>query len=182
MDGKKANKELVNARPVAAFGDYAVTFVWHDGKRQETVLRNISDPAYELKLFDGNRRGALFDHEGDRLAVFDGGRLLLVDLPGKKILHDSAVGKHQHYRGTFVARDGKRLLFAMPFDERRKPQPSYFVDLQSGKTTEAPHAILAGTTHLRLSHQHNSPKRIPAYQNGLLLSTDKGLQLWAPNE
>lgn len=59
------------------------------------------------------------------------------------------------------------------------PAPSYFLDLRTGKASEATGAALwvKGPPGLTIDSRN-----IPRYSNGLILTTAKGIQSWSPKE
>jgi len=119
-----------------------------------------------------DRNNMYFDLDGERLiCVYRGRRVIIFDLQAKKILHDSDVkesqrlkndkDKKKHKSGlACLLRDGNRLFVQMrpPWGAAPAAAPSYFLDLQTGKTTEAPGIMIPW----------DASRRILRYSNGLI--------------
>ncbi len=100
-----------------------------------------------------DRSNWYLDREGERL-IHRGRRIILFDLQAKKILHDSDVKESERLKNVkenkkaksgpvCLMRDGNRMFVQMsPPHWMREAAPSYFLDLQTGSTTEATGSVL----------------------------------------
>ena len=115
--------------------------------------------------------------------------MILFDLQAKKIIHDSDVKESQRLKNVkdknksaavCLMRDGNRMLVLMrPRWGVQEAAPSYFVDLQTGSTTESPGSVLWTSGHtLRYSngliHFHKTTTHTP--------SPGHSIQFWSPEE
>ena len=147
-----------------------------------------------------DRNNMYFDLEGERLiCVYRGNRIILFDLQAKKVLHDSHVRETERLKNekdakkkhkgaaVYLLRDGNRLFVEMrPPHWLKEPAPSYFLDLQTGKTTDATGSMLYGGQN----KSFHGPS-IPRYSNGLIMKSTRhmekigyvhAIQCWSPAE
>ena len=201
LDGKKPNPwrsgDVMIAHVIASNEKYTVV----EESGHQLAVYNFEDDGYRATplamagtKFD--RNNMYFDLEGERLiCVYRGRRLILFDLQAKTILHDSEVKESQRLKNekdkeknkstpVCLLRDGNRLFIQMrPPHHAPEQAPSYFLDLQTGRTTEAPGSVLWASVPWYAS------RRILRYSNGLILlhqgtphMTEHALQCWSPQE
>jgi len=199
LDGKKPNPwrlgNIQIAHVIASNEKYTVV----EETGHQVGVYKFEDDGYRITplVMAGigfDRSNWYLDREGERL-IYRGRRLILFDLQGKRILHDSEVKenerlkndkekeKHKSVPGCLL-RDGNRLFVQMrPPHWLKEPAPSYFLDLQTGRTTEAPGSVLW------TNPPWYTARRILRYSNGLILlhqatprTTEHALQFWCPGE
>ncbi|MBT3202283.1 MAG: PQQ-binding-like beta-propeller repeat protein [Phycisphaerales bacterium] len=186
MDGKKP-RNLGDLGVVNIFvtnEKYAVCEV----KGPQLAVYNFEDDGYRASplprtRYDRNNWSCELD--GDRLiCVQRGRRIVLFDLKARKVLHDSK--KKDRWGGlATLLHEGNRLFVQMNAARgKQKQAPSYFIDLKTGGTTEAPGSILSPNIGWYYD------RRIPRYSNGLLwiqrpssrAQAGATLQFWSPKE
>ena len=200
LDGKKPNPwrfgDTQIAHVIASNEKYTVV----EESGAQLAVYNFEDDGYRATplamagtKFDGNNM--YFDLEGERLiCVYRGRRLILFDLQAKTILHDSEVKESQRLKNekdkeknkstpVCLLRDGNRLFVQMrPPHNAPEQAPSYFLDLQTGRTTEATGSVLWTSVPWYAS------RRMLRYSNGLILHhqatphTVHAIQCWSPKE
>ena len=180
----------------------------------DVVVYKFGDAGYRATPFSGEKfHGSIFELDGERLiCVQPGHHIVLFDLQAKKILHDSHVRESrrkksdEEKRHNFISRPeglirhGNRLFVQMTYPTKRVqeegsgifkyvpaiPAPSYFLDLQTGKTTDATGSMLYGGQN----KSFHGPS-IPRYSNGLIMKSTRhmekigyvhAIQCWSPAE
>jgi outer membrane protein assembly factor BamB len=200
LDGKKPNPwrlgDVMIVNVIASNDKFTVV----EESGHQLVVYKFEDDGYRATplamagtKFD--RNNMFFELDGDRLfCVYRGRRLILFDLQAKTILHDSEAKESQRLKNekdkekhksvpVSLLRDGNRLFIQMrPPHNAPEQAPSYFLDLQTGRTTEAPGSVL--WTNI----PWYAARRILRYSNGLILlhqgqphSTVHALQCWSPS-
>ena len=159
---------VVKEQRAHAKGDDVVVYKFGDAGYRATPFSRIDDRILEL--------------DGDRLCLNRSGHIVLFDLQAKKVLHDSEVSesrrkksdeeKRHNYtsRPEAIIRDGNRLYVQMMASHwAPAAAPSYFLDLQTGKTTDATGSLIppSGVKVIPFVHQGH----IPRYSNGLIMNS-----------
>jgi len=195
LDGKKPKP--------CSFGDTRIAHVIASNDKYIVVeehgpqlaVYNFEDDGYRatplaMAGIGFDRNNMYFELHGERLiCVRRGQRMILFDLQAKKIIHDSDVKESQRLKNVkdknksaavCLMRDGNRMLVLMrPRWGVQEAAPSYFVDLQTGSTTESPGSVLWTSGHtLRYSngliHFHKTTTHTP--------SPGHSIQFWSPEE
>jgi hypothetical protein len=178
----------------------------------EVAVYKFGDAGYRATPLSA-RDNRILELDGDRLCLNRSGHIVLFDLQAKKVLHDSEVRESrrkksdEEKRMRFISkpegliRHGNRLFVQMTYPTKRVqeegsgifkyvpaiPAPSYFLDLQTGKTTDAPGSLIFPDVGKVLPFVHQG--RIPRYSNGLIMKNTAHyqyqgyvnfIQCWSP--
>ncbi|MDP6523773.1 MAG: PQQ-binding-like beta-propeller repeat protein [Kiritimatiellia bacterium] len=206
FDGKLFSYKL-DGKPVKHFRDASFVSVFATSDKyivveehgNKVAVYKFGDAGYHEAPLSGisfSRNNFYFELEGERLiCVSRGRRIILFDLQAKKIIHDSDVRETERLKNekdekkkhngkvVYLLRHGDRLFVEMsPQHWIKAPPHSYFLDLQTGKTTDATGSVIFGS-----APSWQAGLRIMRYSNGLIQHQSQPrrqseVRFWSPKE